>query len=90
MRKRFEIQYELGATPIEEIKIPLDSRDELPPTLRALQHIYATPKLNNQVFDILERNVLPGVDFTTGCPCLRQTGRHEFLGNISFRDSKAR
>jgi len=68
MRKRFEVQYELGATPIEKIKIPLDSRDELPPTLRALQHIYSTSELNKKVFDILERNVLPGVDFTTGRP----------------------
>jgi len=68
MRKRFEVQYELGATPIDEIEIPLDSRDELPPTLRALQHIYTTPELNKKVFDILERNVLPEVDFTTGRP----------------------
>lgn len=68
MRKRFELQYELGATPIEKIKIPLDSRDELPPTLRALQHIYTTPELNKKVFDILERKILPTVDFTTGRP----------------------
>ena len=68
MRKRFELQYELGATPIEKIEIPLDSRDELPPTLRALQHIYTTPELNKKVFDILERKILPTVDFTTGRP----------------------
>jgi IS5 family transposase len=68
MRKRFELQYELGATPIEKIQIPLNSRDELPPTLRALQHIYTTPELNKKVFDILEHKILPDVDFTTGRP----------------------
>jgi IS5 family transposase len=68
MRKRFEVQYELGATPIEKIAIPLDSRDELPPTLRALQHIYITPELNKKVFDILEKKVFPNVDITTGRP----------------------
>lgn len=68
MRKRFEVQYELGATPIEKIEIPLDSRDELPPSLRALQHIYITPELNKKVFNILEQKILPGVDFTTGRP----------------------
>jgi IS5 family transposase len=68
MRKRFELQYELGATPIEQVEIPLNSRDELPPTLRALQHIYTTPELNKKVFDILERKILPTVDFTTGRP----------------------
>ena len=68
MRKRFEVQYELGATPIEKIEIPLNSRDELPPTLRALQHIYTTPDLNKKAFDILERKILPTVDFTNGRP----------------------
>ena len=48
MRKRFEVQYELGATPIEKIQIP-KSRDELPPVIRALQYIYTTPDLNEKV-----------------------------------------
>lgn len=60
MRKRFEIQYELGATPIENLEIPLRSRDEMPPVLRALQYIYTTPELNQGVFDILEAKVLHG------------------------------
>ena len=68
MRKRFEVQYELGATPIEKIQIPFKSRDELPPVLRALQHLYTTPELNEKVFEILERRVLPDVDVTTGRP----------------------
>lgn len=57
MRKRFEVQYQLGAKPIENIAIPLDSRDQLPPVLRALQYIYTTPELNEKVFQLLEQKI---------------------------------
>jgi len=57
MRKRFEIQIEMGAAPIEEIKIPLKSRDELPPVMAALKHIYTTPETNRRVFELLERHI---------------------------------
>ncbi len=67
MRKRFEVQYELGSKPIEKIDIPLKSRDELPPVLRALQYIYTTPELNQKVFALLEKKIMSGV---------KQTGRN--------------
>ena len=60
MRKRFEQQLKLGVIPISEVKLPIKSRDELPPILRALQHIYVTPKLNEEVFRILEGKVMKG------------------------------
>ena len=66
MRKRFEVQYELGATPIENLAIPTRSRDELPPVLRALQYIYTTPELNEKVFELLDAKVRRGK---------KQTGR---------------
>ena len=66
MRKRFEIQYELAATPIEELKIPTRSRDEMPPVLRALQYIYTTPELNQKIFELLASKVTRGK---------KQTGR---------------
>jgi hypothetical protein len=56
MRKRFELQYSLGTTPIEKIKIP-KTRDELPPVLRALQYIYQTPEINTKIFEILESKI---------------------------------
>lgn len=56
MRKRFEVQYELGTTPIEKIVIP-KSRDELPPVIKALQYIYITPEINEQVFNLLESKI---------------------------------
>jgi IS5 family transposase len=64
MRTAFKVQYEFGATPIEQIEPPLDSRDELPPVLRALQYIYATPQLNKQVFNLLENKIMSGIKAT--------------------------
>lgn len=66
MRKRFEVQYELGAVSIEDLWIPTKSRDEMPPVLRALQYIYTTPNLNQKIFELLESKVIGGK---------KQTGR---------------
>jgi hypothetical protein len=57
MRKRFEVQYEIGAKPIEDLEIPTKSRDELPAVLRGLQYIYVTPEINEKVFSILEQEI---------------------------------
>ena len=58
MRKRFEVQLALGAVPIEFVKIPTRTRDELPPTLAALQWIFMTPAVSEQVFSLLEDAIL--------------------------------
>jgi len=58
MRKKFEQQLRVDVIPIEKVKLPLKSRDELPPVLRALQHIYTTPSLSEEVFSILENHVM--------------------------------
>ncbi|TVM01406.1 MAG: ISNCY family transposase [Candidatus Brocadia sp. WS118] len=60
MRKRFEQQLKLGAIPISGVKLPIKSRDELPPILMALQHIYVTPELNEEVLRLLEERVQRG------------------------------
>jgi len=57
MRKRFELQHELGITAIEDIIIPIKSRDELPPVLMSLQHIFVTHELSEEVFDLLEQRI---------------------------------
>ncbi len=67
MRKRFEIQYELGVPRVEELNIPTKSRDQLPPVLRALQYVYSTPSLNQRIFDLLESHVV-GDKNQTGRP----------------------
>ena len=56
MRQRFQQQTTLGITPIHEVKFPLHSRDELPPVLMALQHIFMTAELNEKVFALLEKD----------------------------------
>jgi len=67
MRQRFARQLDLGQTPIEDVPIPLKSRDELPPVLRGLQWIFQTPEINEQVFQLLEQKVI-GPKKATGRP----------------------
>ncbi len=70
MRQRFEVQLALGAVPIERVEIPTRTRDELPPTLAALQWVFTTPQVSNEVFRLLEDRLLrndrskgrPGMD----------------------------
>ncbi len=60
MRQRFEQQISLGTVPINAIKIPTKSRDEMPPTVRALQYIFTTEALNEKVFKLLEEKICKG------------------------------
>jgi len=70
MRQRFEVQLALGAVPIERVEIPTRTRDELPPTLAALQWMFTTPQVSGEVFRLLEERLLrsdcskgrPGMD----------------------------
>ena len=66
MRQRFEQQLHLGQTPISEIKITIKSRDEMPPTARALQFIFTNAALNEEVFTLLEDKI---------CKDKKKTGR---------------
>ena len=69
MRRRFDVQLVLGQTPIERVRIPLKSRDELPPILAGLQWIFQTPEINEEVFALLESKVIAGKK-ATGRPGL--------------------
>ena len=70
MRQRFEVQLALGAVPIELVEIPTRTRDELPPTLAALQWVFTTPQVSSEIFALLEERLLrndrskgrPGMD----------------------------
>jgi hypothetical protein len=66
MRQRFEQQITLGTVAIADVTFPLKSRDEIPPTLAALQYIFITPELNNKVFALLEEKI---------CAKNKKTGR---------------
>ena len=61
-------QLELGGTTIEKIKINLKSRDDIPPLLLGLQHVYMTVELREKVFAILEEHINPDTDNGTGRP----------------------
>ncbi len=60
MRQKFEQQFTVDVIPISSVKIPDYKRDELPPTLKALQYIFINQELNQEVFSILEAAILSG------------------------------
>lgn len=59
MRKRFDAQYQIGATPIKDIRFNPKSRDDIPQVLRGLQYIFTTPDLHEAVFSLMEKYIAP-------------------------------
>jgi IS5 family transposase len=64
MRQHFQAQPDLQITPIEKIRLPLKSRDELPPILAGLQWVWMHPTLKAEIFALLEAKVLAGKKVT--------------------------
>ena len=60
MRHHFQPQPDLQITPIEKIRLPLKSRDELPPILAGLQWVWMHPTLKAELFALLEGKILAG------------------------------
>lgn len=60
MRHHFQTQPDLQITPIEKIRLPLKSRDELPPLLAGLQWVWMHPTLKAEIFALLETKILAG------------------------------
>ena len=60
MRHPFQSQPDLQITPIEKIRLPLKSRDELPPILAGLQWLWMHPTLTAEIFALLEAKILAG------------------------------
>jgi hypothetical protein len=60
MRHHFPAQPDLQITPIEKIRLPLQSRDELPPLLAGLQWVWMHPTLKAEIFALLEAKILAG------------------------------
>jgi hypothetical protein len=63
MRYTKKPQMKLGEIAISEIKINLKSRDDIPPLLLGLQHIYTNSALREVVFGILEANILTDIEY---------------------------
>jgi hypothetical protein len=60
MRQPFPAQPDLQVTPIEKIRLPLKSRDELPPLLAGLQWVWMHPTLKAEILALLEAKILAG------------------------------
>jgi transposase, IS5 family len=64
MRQRYSPQPDLQIVPIEQIRLPLKSRDELPPILAGLQWLWMHPTLKPEIFALLEAKILAGKQAT--------------------------
>ena len=60
MRHHFQTQPDLQLTPIEMIRLPLRSRDELPSLLAGLQWIWMHPWLKPEILALINAKVLAG------------------------------
>jgi hypothetical protein len=75
MRKKFELQLQIGQVDIADIHFDLRSRDEIPKILIGLQHVFTTPELQEKAFEILEAVIPDDIDKSFGRPGM-------FLWNI--------
>jgi len=64
MRHAFQTQPDFQITPIEKIRLPLQSRDELPPILAGLQWLWMHRTLKAEIFTLLEAGILAGKQAT--------------------------
>ena len=60
MRHSYQAEPDLQITPIEKIRLPLKSRDELPPILAGLQWLWMHPTLRAEILALLEAAVMAG------------------------------
>ena len=60
MRQHYQTQPDLQLTPIEKIRLPLKSRDELPPILAGLQWLWMHPTLKPEILALIEKTILAG------------------------------
>src|SRR5664279_6577306 len=74
MRIPFDPQLHLGLTPVLDVQLNTDCRDEIIPILAALQHIYSQPTLRNELLQAVGQDVngnsdpdrgRPGMDYWT-------------------------
>ncbi|MFH0798803.1 MAG: ISNCY family transposase [Pseudomonadota bacterium] len=70
MRKAFDRQRRLDCPSVSNVSLNLNCRNESIPILRALQHIYSTPKVRNTILAAIGRDVNGKSDATRGRPGL--------------------
>ena len=57
MRKHYEKQRRFDCTPIAELMLNYDCRDEMVPVLAGLQHIYTSSTLRNKVVSLVAQDI---------------------------------
>ena len=70
MRKTFDRQRRLDCPSVSNVALNLNCRNETIPILRALQHIYSTPKVRDSILGAIARDVNGKSDATLGRPGL--------------------
>lgn len=70
MRKAFDRQRRLDCPSVGNVSLNLDCRNETIPILRALQHIYSTPKVRDTILGAIARDVNGQSKATLGRPGL--------------------
>ena len=70
MRKAFDRQRRLDCPSVGNVRLNLDCRNETIPILRALQHIYRTPKVRDAILRAIARDVNGRSKATLGRPGL--------------------
>ena len=68
MRQLEPSLWQSGQGNIAEVELDVRSRDDIPQLLRGLQHLYTTPALRTEVFQILDEMIPKQIDRTTGRP----------------------
>lgn len=57
MRRSYERQYRFQSTPIAELKLNVDCRDEMIPVLAGLKHVYTNGRLRNEVVKLVAADI---------------------------------
>jgi len=68
MRTIQDQQLKIGQQDISKIRLDPKSRDDIPQLLRGLKHIYTTPELRKEVFQILEQMIPQKINTDNGRP----------------------
>ena len=68
MRKLRNRQLELGEIRIEDIKLNLKSRDDVPALLIGLQYLYSQEALRDRILALMDEYIRPGVSKKVGRP----------------------
>lgn len=68
MRQKVDNQLKFGQVDIAEITFNPKSRDDIPKLLKGLQYIFTQSEVRESIFQILEKEISPGIDKLNGRP----------------------